>query len=122
MTLTDKQLAEFAAEFLGADKVMRFLQVKASWSGDVHDIFINEKTLFDDVTKAPILMHLAKREMEKQGWKWRNGYNKFYWVKFNKRNYYWDIVATHENDNEFRAFWPALEQAVKGGKHDDSKV
>ncbi|KKL07272.1 hypothetical protein LCGC14_2587680 [marine sediment metagenome] len=117
-----KQLAESAAEFLGAKNN----KLKVIDSGmncqvyEVHSIVISEYNLFYSCIYAPILMHLGKREMEKREFEWELA---TIWIKpgirgyqcevygFEKNNYSTEGVCSHEN--EFIAFWSAVREAVK---------
>ena len=105
-----KQLAEFAAKFFGVGHKY----VSNSYSESII-IPLTPHSLFDDDNLSPILMHLAKREMEKRGYEsFQHFYlldNYIYYI--NNRKY---ETFRGEGDNEYRAFWSALEQAVKGRK------
>ena len=131
-----KQLAEFAFPFLGAKKINSGWQLINSFD-DVSAIYIpfriQEQELFEDRKNAPILAHLAKREMEKRGFQLE--YN-----KFTTQGYQWwihqaeippdvDLMSKEmmeyferckpkwqRHENEYIALWSAIEQAVGGEK------
>ena len=119
-----KKLAEFAAEFLGWEiedgrlSIPSFcLRVGLYLCDDPH-----VKYIFEHPETAPILAHLAKREMEKREFEWELA---TIWIKpgirgyqcevygFEKNNYSTEVVCSHEN--EYIAFWSAVMEAVKDG-------
>ena len=133
-----KQLAEFAAEFLGAKNN----KLKVIDSGmncqvyEVHSIVISEYDLFYSCIYAPILMHLGKREMEKRDYIYQHEVEKRKWIHQKKKQYrfvhYWKFTKVENfnrnggfscvvkdgygacmRENEFIAFWSALLEAVK---------
>ena len=101
-----KRLAESAAEFL---KLPESNHEHTRWIVDVGfkpDWHISEKSFFEGHFFAPILMHLGKREAEKQDiyWEGRAGVNEYA---------YNCMAGQIINENEFIAFWSALLEAVK---------
>lgn len=146
--LTKTELAEFAAEWFGAVIAEDYgngtdhwtfptawvnKQVGRAWHFTSETINIDawKSDLFDDGRIAPILMHLAKREMEKRGFHWDSGFRNET-GEWRKGKYDFSIErqktptcekcgmfeidrVDKENDNEFIAFWSALEKAVGGG-------
>ena len=119
--LTDKQLAEFAAEFLKLERNNPGID-EGVWNLPhsklllvVHDSFYNDPIV------APILQHLAKREMEKLGLELIQktpapSYPYYICRVFKRVDRKLIKYADTEHENEYRAFWSALEQAVKGGE------
>jgi hypothetical protein len=144
-----KELAEFGVEFLGWKHWPEAQMGYESWEGPqffgevlehkLSDLFFNHvtdseglpaiqmyKTPIDN--SAPILMHLAKREMEKRGFEVRiDRYNakgafptrsRVYIRKDSHKNsasWDWELADyCEQKENEFIAFWSALRKAVKG--------
>jgi len=116
MTTDAKQLAEFAAEFLGRDK----LRIALSGPAIKRKGGIDPKGFFDSEFSAPIIAHLAKREMEKRGFdwecsRWKGGYVHHYEYKF-----FTEIMPETREDlmdeNEYIALWSAIESAMKNEK------
>jgi len=111
-----KSMAEKAAEFLGLER--NNLGTTGVWNVPnvlllaVHDSFYNDSVV------APILMHHAKREMEKRGFWWRSEgksgeYNGFFTKEISMKPSEWNkLVITDEN--EFISFWDALLTAIGG--------
>ncbi|KKN38547.1 hypothetical protein LCGC14_0752420 [marine sediment metagenome] len=117
-----KQLAEKAAEFLGLEKannpingnyyVMPLHMLQAGRLEDLADHF------FEETTSAPILMHLALKEMEKRGIRlcMMQGFKDNRW-----HCQYTDtpegVANTHDemsiHENYFIAFWTALLEATR---------
>jgi len=120
VTTDTKQLAEFAAEFLGWDKeggrwtIPPFcLKVGLYLADDPH-----AKYLFEHPETAPILAHLAKREMEKRGFWWHSSWfsnGKVYSIFFSKLTSAkpggWRELEV-EHENEYIALWSAIQEAV----------
>ena len=118
--LTDKQLSEFAAELLKLERNNPGID-EGVWNLPhsklllvVHDSFYNDPIV------APILQHLAKREMEKN---FDVSYMTFLSAGTLLHHYFFSERLRRttkrqaiKDENEYRAFWSALEQAVKGGK------
>ena len=109
-----KELAEFGAEFLG---------LKVSESNlytIVEGLHIEKNSLylhmFDSSMIAPILAHLAKREMEKRefgifsSYTWKNDGKPFYVYYINHYDY---KTFRGEGDSEYIALWLAIREAVK---------
>lgn len=110
-----QELAEFAASFFG-EKPEGFITIgKCS----PHILCFRTKDLFEDEISAPILAHLAKREMERRGWHWilSLGYYSAsdqptdYFAEFsrwdkNEEQNYWGEA---KHDNEFIALWKAIQ-------------
>ena len=122
-----KQLAEFAAEFLewyyreDSCYGKRYIHppnnfipalklVNASGAVNVKESLSN---IFFESEIAPILMHLGKREMEKRGFSIRCEYRLNYQRVFIKRDNLemdWQLSPVYvEDENEFIAFWSAIE-------------
>jgi hypothetical protein len=103
-----KELAEFAAEFIGpyVDISKDFLDL-----GKETDAY----TFFEQDLTAPYFMHLAQEKLEKEGFR---KFNHFYDGATHKIEI-WEVVGSWtkhtENKNKFIAFWEAVMQA-KGGK------
>ncbi|HDZ26680.1 hypothetical protein LCGC14_0650230 [marine sediment metagenome] len=110
-----KQLAESAAEFLGAD------ENNCIWVHEGASIEIIPDNLFgvdNDKRVAPsYFMHLGKQEMEKLGFSIRCEHRLNYQRVFIKRDDLeedWQLSPVYvEDENEFMAFWSALLEAVK---------
>lgn len=130
-----KQLAEFAAEFVGLTK--EFYKVEDGRKIYIWDyprdgygpttaigehLYDRElaKEVFEEAETAPILMHLGKREMEKRGFKITSA-NNLNCADLNA-TYVWSATNDIHDDspkqfldnNEFLAFWLAVEQAAGG--------
>ncbi len=122
-----KELAEFAAEFLGFEKetnheVNRDYWHKEKWIGEpLVDRWLDDYFFIAQKT-APILMHLGKREMEKRGFDWIGSRN--YHSRPKNHDYFYEFAETHSPkcgegshpDNEFIAFWMAVRGAVKDAR------
>lgn len=106
-----KALAEQAAEFLKAEHPDKYTY-KIIVGNQL--IFISKKSLFEDIEKAPILMALGKREMEKRGFIHHSGFNQLWHYVFVKRTEQFAVTEPHQHENEYIAFWEALLQAVRG--------
>ena len=116
-----KQLAEFAAEFLGADEDSDSPKVFVGKSNYI--IAVTEYNLFNRPLTAPILMHLGKREMEKRLWEWNSSYDLSGFQSGEKIHgcYCFGILTAPkctihntQDENEFIAFWSAVMEAVNG--------
>ena len=118
----EKQLAEKAAVFLKLERNNPGID-EGVWNLPhsklllvVHDSFYNDPIV------APILMHLAKREMEKLEFDacyltyMRDGKLIHHWFYARRKGFTKENRQAVKDENEFHAFWSALEQAVKGGK------
>ena len=125
-----KQLAGFAAEFLGMERKMLDLSncgygepywTSSRWQfkdEDIVDAFFSEKESFSIFYYPAVFMHLAKREMEKE---FDISYMTFLSAGTLIHHYFFSERAHRttkrqavKDENNYRAFWPALEQAVKG--------
>ena len=132
MTPSDqKQLAEKAAEFLkNAINENRLPVPGKFWQKLIFTRPVIPSQWFNEYDISPVLAHLAKREMEKREFdivisSWRKGRMEGdeeectgppgYGVDIQHSKKH-KICSYAENENEFRAFWLALEQAVKGGE------
>jgi len=107
MTTDTKKLAKFAAEFLDDD------------FNDISCLFgmpqppVAPDTFFLGSITAPYFAHLAKREMEKRGFRWISIYSH---DPTNKANdYYYEFTRVQDeygecfNKNEFISLWSAIE-------------
>ena len=115
MTTDTKQLAEFAAEFIGYEQLT---YVDSFVTKGTIVIDINESTLFYKELTSPILAHLAKREMEKRGFWWHSSWfsnGKVYSIFFSKltsaRPGGWRELEV-EHENEYIALWSAIKEAL----------
>ena len=121
---TDKQLAEFAAEFVGLTpgymaeiKVWDFPRDNYGPTGPIGDIIYDTalvREFFNEAETAPILMHLGKREMERREFNW-DSYSRSngYFCSFTKGTFGNQISGNYLDDNEFIAFWSAVREAVE---------
>ena len=122
MTPSDqKQLAEKAAEFLGfvswvSENVKYWNSPESEYGYCFRDDQLVFK-FFESDDYSAIFMHLAKREMEKRGFSFKHELSRItdrcHSIGFWKSDVGYRPMR---NENEYRAFWLALEQAVKGGK------
>lgn len=122
--MTTKELAVKAAEFLKKAIESNSMRMpRKHLQKIIYERPVTIDDWFYDYEINPILMHLAKREMEKR--KDYFEHNKFkgqgHQIRFYDSAQFIETV-THpkdtwiEDENEYKAFWSALEQAVKGGK------
>jgi len=133
MTLTDKQLAEFGAEFLapGNDTILsKFNRVVTEndfgpkFLGFYKSFQYGQETcnFYKLFIEAPILMHLAEMELEEKKYKvcsTSDDSGHRYWIGNIKSDPYIEVWI--ERENKFRAFWTAVYMAVKGGSDDTNK-
>jgi len=105
-----KKLAEFAAKFLGHKRDYDHWNYKLmghNWKP--HKDFLAEFT-FSDPRTAPLIAHLAKREMEKRGfemeWSSRGEENLHYYYIYKKGGLMHHSMGEHEN--EYIALWSAI--------------
>jgi len=121
MTIDTKKLAEFAAGFLSWEKedgrwmIPPFCFKVGLYLGDDP----HAKYLFDNPETAPILAHLAEREMEKRGFSFsqftdpenrlQDRYNCEFFPKGSTYLLRGDGVY---NENEYIALWSAIQGAV----------
>ena len=125
--MTTKELAEKAAEFLGAEHTNTHIYKLVV---EKQLIFISKRSLFENIGTAPILMHLAKREMEKLGFvnnEWQyyevdgDYFHSYEFIHKDKKGYRTNFTGKlkvplyghGEDDNEFIAFWTALLKATR---------
>lgn len=119
-----KKLAEFAAEFLGWELCPQNqwkIPDNIEWLYYVTHKHRDElpRDFFEGHSSAPILAHLAKREMEKRGFRWISSYGYHahtedeYFYEFTK----WGETEEDEKtgsafnkENNFIALWSAIEQ------------
>ena len=132
-----KQLAEFAAEFLGYHKDdssfywLGELSGRDAGQGLGSPLAIDELVyeLFESEQTAPILAYLAKREMEKRGYWWRaeyedgieppeaqeDRYGYFFTKIVSAKAHEWNNLIIW-NNNEYIALWSAIFEAVRQEK------
>ena len=112
MTLTDKQLAEFGAEFLPTNKygVMSGFQVTEE------NLLGTGEHVAAAMISAAYFLHLAETELKKLGLRLdvTNYINGDYRAQIFRGNE--ELITAHFDENKFRAFWSAVYVAVKGGE------
>ena len=104
-----KDLATWAAEFLGGK-----LEVERVHAKNIYTDEMLAYVLFERTWTSPILMHLAKREMEKQGFNHTVSCTSGEYTVFIHPPTDSDKITHIENENEFIAFWSAVREAVEG--------
>lgn len=123
MEINLKDLTEFAAEFLKLKKnndtyECYYVQLCQE------NYYIGFDDFFEHPVFAPYLMHLGKREMLDDVMHFTEIYGGNKITVGENKNIYWYEIVRHpqvkifkaEHDNEFIAFWSAVEQAVGGGE------
>lgn len=121
MTPQLKQLATFAAEFLEfqhdeiiIDGEEPLLFWPEPYSGLIKNLTVSRiaGSFFEDLVYAPILMHLGKREMEKQDYYFYTEHGvDDHSISITPSDNRSKFLSDRRDNNEFIAFWSAVRNA-----------